>query len=115
MQAVWETLSKLLKLLPKSDSINPNVAARVMKAYDDVFYGFIPEALKKYDYNSHDYWPSSPAGGWKKPMTMTTPQSGDMHFYIAVVNLPFSAYLETRSHFFSEHGFQAWPGQEDSV
>ena len=105
-------LSKFLKLLPKSDSINPNVAARVMKAYDDVFYGFIPEALKKYDYNTHDYWPSSPAGGWKKTMTMTTPQSGDMHFYIAVVNLPFSAYLETRSHFFSEHGFQAWPGKK---
>jgi beta-mannosidase len=102
-------LSNLLKLLPKSDSINPNVAARVMKAYDSVFYHFIPEALQKYDNNSHDYWPSSPAGGWKKTMTMSAPQSGDMHFYIAVVNLPFKAYLETRSHFFSEHGFQAWP------
>ncbi len=106
------TLSNLLKLLPKSDSINPNVTARVMKAYDDVFYNFIPEALKKYDYNSHDYWPSSPMGGWKKTMTMSAPQSGDMHFYIAVVNLPFSAYLETRSRFFSEHGFQAWPGKK---
>ncbi len=106
------TLSNILKLLPKSDSINPNVTARVMKAYDDVFYGFIPEAIEKYDYNSHDYWPSSPMGGWKKPMTMSTPQSGDMHFYIAVVNLPFSAYLETRSHFFSEHGFQAWPDKK---
>lgn len=105
------SLSQLLKLIPKSDSINPNAAARVMKAYDDVFYGFIPEALEKYDYNSHDYWPSSPMGGWKKPMTLSAPQSGDMHFYIAVVNLPFKAYLETKSPFFSEHGFQAWPGK----
>jgi beta-mannosidase len=102
-------LSNLLKLMPKSDSINPDVTARVIKAYDDVFYGFIPEALKKYDYNSHDYWPSSPAAGWKKTMSMAPPQSGDMHFYIAVVNLPFSAYHVTRSRFFSEHGFQSWP------
>jgi beta-mannosidase len=105
-------LSKLLKLIPKSDSINPNVTARVIKAYNDVFYDFIPEALKKYDYNSHDYWPSSPAGGWKKPMTMTPPQSGDMHFYIAVVNLPFSSYHAVKSRFFSEHGFQSWPDKK---
>ena len=105
-------LSNLLKLLPKSDSINPNVTARVIKAYDDVFYKIIPEALEKYDYNSHDYWPSSPMAGEHKTMSMSPPQSGDMHYYIAVVNQPFKAYLETRSHFFSEHGFQAWPGKE---
>jgi beta-mannosidase len=105
-------LSNLLKLVPKSDSINPDVTARVMKAYDDLFYNIIPEAIQKYDNNSHDYWPSSPMGGWKKPMTITGPQSGDMHYYIAVVNQPFSAYLETRSHFFSEHGFQAWPNKQ---
>jgi beta-mannosidase len=105
-------LSNLLKLIPKSDSINPDVTARVMKAYDDVFYRFIPEALEKYDYNSHDYWPSSPMAGWHKTMSMSAPQSGDMHFYIAVVDLPFKAYLETRSRFFSEHGFQSWPGKK---
>ncbi|HVN56788.1 MAG TPA: glycoside hydrolase family 2 protein [Bacteroidales bacterium] len=106
------SLSALLKLVHRSDSINPKVTARVMKAYDDVFYGLIPEAIGKYDFNSHDYWPSSPSGGWKKPMTVKAPFSGDMHFYIAVVNLPFSSYLETRSRFFSEHGFQSWPDRK---
>jgi beta-mannosidase len=106
------TLENLLKLLPKSDSINPAVTARVLKGYDDIFYTMIPEALEKYDYNTHVYWPSSPAGGWKKPITSRVPQSGDLHFYIAVLNLPFSAYLSTRSHFFSEHGFQAWPDKK---
>jgi beta-mannosidase len=103
------SLSALLKLVHRSDSINPNVTARVTKAYDDMFYTMIPDAIKKYDSNSHDYWPSSPMGGWKQPMTVKAPFSGDMHYYIAVVNLPFSSYYEVKSHFFSEHGFQSWP------
>jgi beta-mannosidase len=72
----------------------------------------IPEAIEKYDFNSHNYWPSSPMGGYKDPMTLSKPQSGDMHYYVAYVNKPFSNILETQSHFFSEHGFQSWPDKK---
>lgn len=126
-EMVWEMLMKkffgykidannnLLEELipfPVSENVDPEVTARVEKAYDHIYYKLIPEAIEKYDYNSHNYWPSSPMGGWKKPVTAAKPQSGDLHFYIAMLNLPFSAYQETPSRFFSEHGFHAWPDKK---
>jgi len=112
VQKEGNLLASLLPFLPAPDSVAPYITRRVIKAYDTIFYKIIPEALAKYDYNSHDYWPSSPAGGWKKPVSYSKPQSGDMHYYVAYVNQPFSGYLETQSHFFSEHGFQAWPDKK---
>jgi len=105
-------LSSLLAYLPPAGKVDPKVRDRVMKAYDDIFYKLIPDAIKKYDYNSHDYWPSSPMGGYREPMTVKIPQSGDAHYYVAYVNKPFSNILETPSHFFSEHGFQSWPDKK---
>jgi beta-mannosidase len=105
-------LSSLLAYLPPAGKVDPKVTERVMKAYDDIFYKIIPDAIKKYDFNSHDYWPSSPMGGYREPMTVNKPQSGDAHYYVAYVNKPFSNILETQSHFFSEHGFQSWPGRK---
>ncbi len=105
-------LSGILPFLPPAGKVDPKVTERVMKAYDDIFYKMIPEAIEKYDHNSHDYWPSSPMGGYREPMTMNKPQSGDMHYYVAYVNKPFSNILETQSHFFSEHGFQSWPDKK---
>ncbi len=107
-----DNLLEYLIPIPPSGNVDPAVTARVEKAYDDIFYNYIPEAIEKYDYNSHDYWPSSPMSDYKTPMSQTKPQSGDMHFYIAMLDLPFSAYLETPSHFFSEHGFHAWPDKK---
>lgn len=105
-------LSSLLAYLPPAGKVDPKVTERVMKAYDDIFYKMIPDAIKKYDSNSHDYWPSSPMGGYREPMTVNKPQSGDAHYYVAYVNKPFSNILETQSHFFSEHGFQSWPDKK---
>ena len=105
-------LSSILAYLPPAGKVDPKVTDRVMKAYDDIFYKMIPDAIKKYDFNSHDYWPSSPMGGYREPMTVNKPQSGDAHYYVAYVNKPFSNILETQSHFFSEHGFQSWPDKK---
>jgi beta-mannosidase len=105
-------LSSLISLLPPAGEVDPKVKDRVMKAYDDIFYKIIPEAIEKYDYKSHDYWPSSPMGGYRAPMSMSKPESGDMHYYVAYVNKPFSNILESPSHFFSEHGFQSWPDKK---
>jgi beta-mannosidase len=105
-------LSSILPFLPPAGEVDPKVTERVEKAYNDIFYKMIPEAIEKYDFNSHNYWPSSPMGGYKDPMTLSKPQSGDMHYYVAYVNKPFSNILETQSHFFSEHGFQSWPDKK---
>jgi beta-mannosidase len=112
VQKEGNMLESLLAYLPPAGKVDPAVTARVLKAYDDIFYKFIPEAIEKFDYNSHDYWPSSPMGDWKEPMKMSKPQGGDMHYYVAYVNKPFTDILETQSHFFSEHGFQAWPDKK---
>jgi beta-mannosidase len=105
-------LSGILPYLPAPGKVDPKVTERVMKAYDDIFYKMIPEAIRLYDYNSHEYWPSSPMGGYKEPMTLNKPQSGDMHYYVAYINKPFSNIPETPSRFFSEHGFQSWPDKK---
>ena len=105
-------LSSLMAYLPPAGKVDPKVTERVLKAYDDIFYKMIPDAIKKYDFNSHDYWPSSPMGGYREPMTVNKPQAGDAHYYVAYVNKPFSNILETPSHFFSEHGFQSWPDRK---
>lgn len=105
-------ITDLLAMLPPPGKVTPETTERVVKGYDTIFYHIIPEALSAYDYNSHEYWPSSPIADWKKPITVKRPNSGDTHFYIAVLNLPFSAYLAYESHFFSEHGFQAWPDRK---
>ncbi len=105
-------LESILPFLPAAGSVDPKITERVEKAYDDIFYKMIPEAIEKFDYNSHAYWASSPMGGYKEPMTFGKPQSGDMHYYVAYINKPFSNILETQSHFFSEHGFQSWPDKK---
>jgi len=105
-------LSSLMAYLPPAGKVDQKVTDRVLKAYDDIFYKMIPDAIKKYDFNSHDYWPSSPMGGYREPMTVNKPQAGDAHYYVAYVNKPFSNILETPSHFFSEHGFQSWPDKK---
>jgi hypothetical protein len=75
----------------------------------------IPEAIEKFDYNSHDYWPSSPMGGYREPMTLSKPQSGDMHYYVAYVNKPFSNILETQSHFFQRTWISIVARQKNSI
>ena len=105
-------LSSLMAYLPPAGKVDQKVTDRVLKAYDDIFYKMIPDAIKKYDFNSNDYWPSSHMGGYREPMTVNKPQAGDAHYYVAYVNKPFSNILETPSHFFSEHGFQSWPDKK---
>jgi beta-mannosidase len=98
-------MTNILKMLPKVP-VKPETTEAVMKAYDDIFYGLIPEVVKQEDLNNRPYRTSSPIGGWKVPSNM---KSGDMHFYVAYVNAPFEIYYTLKSRFFSEHGFQAFP------
>jgi beta-mannosidase len=99
------TLTKLLKMIPITP-VKKETTAAVLKAYDDVFYGLIPETLKQLDLNARPYRPSSPVGDWKVP---ASPTQGDMHYYIAYMDARFEAYYSVKSRFFSEHGFQSFP------
>lgn len=63
-------LESILPFLPAAGSVDPKITERVEKAYDDIFYKMIPEAIEKFDYNSHAYWASSPMGGYKEPMNL---------------------------------------------
>jgi beta-mannosidase len=104
-ESVLPIISDVLKYIP----LNPppkETTDRVIKAYGDVFYNIIPEAIKKFDNDSRAYWPSSPCGGWQIPYNHT---SGDMHYYIAYANARFEACYDVKSRFFSEHGFQSFP------
>jgi beta-mannosidase len=98
-------LSNLLKLIPITP-VKKETTDNVIKAYDDVFYGLIPETLKQLDLNNRPYRPSSPCGDWKVP---SSPTEGDMHYYIAYMDARFEAYYSVKSRFFSEHGFQSFP------
>jgi beta-mannosidase len=98
-------LSNLLKMMP-STPVKKETTDKVLKAYDDVYYNIIPETLKKLDLNNRPYRSSSPVGEWKVPATYTV---GDMHYYIAYMNVRFEEYYSVKSRFFSEHGFQAFP------
>ena len=98
-------LDNLLKMVPVTP-VKKETTEKVLKAYDDIYYKLIPDALKEFDLNGRPYWPSSPVGGFKEPANAN---SGDMHYYIAYANARFEAYYASRSRFYSEHGFQAFP------
>jgi beta-mannosidase len=100
-----EFISTLLKMIPKTQ-VKPETTKAVIKAYDNIFYGLIPDILSSEDLNNRPYRSSSPVGGWKIP---SNPKSGDMHFYVAYVNAPFEIYYTYKARFFSEHGFQSFP------
>ncbi len=98
-------MNDILKLIPKTP-VKPETTEKVMKAYDDIFYGLIPEVVRQEDLNNRPYRTSSPIGGWKKAANQ---KSGDMHFYAAYLNASFEIYYTYKSRFFSEHGFQSFP------
>jgi beta-mannosidase len=84
----------------------PEIAAKAVKAYDDLFYTIIPEVCKEYD-DSRFYWPSSPCGGWR---VQQNSQSGDMHYWgVWHQDHTFNQFNENMSRFFSEWGFQSYP------
>ena len=99
-------LFNVLKSIPVTP-VKKQTTEKVIKAYDDVFYGIIPDSINSLDHNKRPYWPSSPSSGGKdEPYNQL---SGDMHYYVAYMNAPFEAYYTERSRFFSEHGFQSYP------
>ncbi|HKK41866.1 MAG TPA: glycoside hydrolase family 2 protein, partial [Bacteroidales bacterium] len=99
-------LFNALKSIPITP-VREETTEKVIKAYDDVFYGIIPDSINRLDHNKRPYWPSSPSSGGKdEPYNQL---SGDAHYYVAYMNAPFEAYYTERSRFFSEHGFQSYP------
>jgi beta-mannosidase len=78
------------------------------KAYDDVFYRILPEAVNLYD-GVTEYWPSSPhhPDGYGKPRKRK--HAGDVHFWeVWHSRRPVKRYEETAFRFCSEFGMQSF-------
>lgn len=73
------------------------------------YYGILPEAVAEFSPHT-PYHPSSP---WSRRGGVSEPSRGDMHnWQVWHGNAPISSYNTVRSRFFSEYGFQSFPGVE---
>ena len=73
------------------------------------YYEVLPQAVEKFSPGTL-YHPSSP---WSRTEGTAEPHSGDMHnWQVWHGKAPISSYGTTRSRFFSEYGFQSFPGIE---
>lgn len=78
----------------------------IWKAYEDLFYGVLPEVVKEYDQDRF-YWPSSPSSAYDEPQNF---RSGDVHYWgVWWGREPFSEYKRRIPRFMSEYGFQSFP------
>ena len=82
------------------------------KAYEDVFYKLLPQAVEKYD-GVTPYWPSSPHNpeGWEKGHN--NERAGDSHFWdVWHARHPVKRYEEKGFRFCSEFGMQSYSSPE---
>ncbi len=85
---------------------------RRLKAYEDVFYKVIPEAVRRRD-GVTPYWPSSPHNplGWKK--SHNNEKAGDAHFWdVWHARKSVKTYEEKQFRFCSEFGMQSYSSPE---
>jgi beta-mannosidase len=85
---------------------------RRKKAYEDVFYRILPEAVKKFD-GTTPYWPCSPHNpdGYEKGHN--NERAGDCHFWeVWFDRKPVKAYEEKNFRFCSEFGMQSFSSPE---
>jgi beta-mannosidase len=78
------------------------------KAYDDIFYGLLPEAVARHDRETA-YWPSSPHNpeGYKRGPN--NERAGDSHFWdVWHARQPVKNYEKKRFRFCSEFGMQSF-------
>jgi beta-mannosidase len=82
------------------------------KAYDDIFYGILPEAVTRYD-GETAYWPSSPHNpeGYKRGHN--NEKAGDSHFWdVWHARQPVKNYEKKEFRFCSEFGMQSFSSPE---
>lgn len=82
------------------------------KAYEDIFYKVLPDAVAKYD-GVTAYWPSSPHNpeGWEK--SFNNERAGDCHFWdVWHARFPVKRYEEKNFRFCSEFGMQSYNSPE---
>lgn len=86
--------------------------AKRKKAYDDVFYKLLPDAVEKFD-GVTPYWPSSPHNpdGYEKGHN--NENAGDSHFWdVWHARQPVKRYEEKNFRFCSEFGMQSYSSPE---
>jgi beta-mannosidase len=85
---------------------NPENAAKIWKAYEDIFHKVLPEAVAAND-PQRSYWSSSPSSGMGIPADL---KNGDEHYWMVWWGkAPFQTYATHLPRFMSEYGFQSFP------
>ncbi len=90
----------------KELALNPENAAKIWKAYEDIFHKVLPEVVAEYD-SQRSYWSSSPSSGTGIPADLV---NGDEHYWgVWWGKAPFQTYATHLPRFMSEYGFQSFP------
>jgi beta-mannosidase len=90
----------------KEMDLNPENAAKIWKAYEDIFHKVLPEAVTAND-PQRSYWSSSPSSGTGIPADLV---NGDEHYWgVWWGKAPFQTYATHLPRFMSEYGFQSFP------
>lgn len=85
---------------------NPENAAIIWKAYEDIFHTILPGVVSDLD-PSRSYWSSSPSSGMGVPADLV---NGDEHYWgVWWGKAPFETYATHIARFMSEYGFQSFP------
>lgn len=90
----------------KEMDANPENAAKIWKAYEDIFHKTLPEVVNAFD-PQRSYWSSSPSSGTGIPADLI---NGDEHYWgVWWGKEPFKNYATHLPRFMSEYGFQSFP------
>jgi len=90
----------------KEMDLNPENAAKIWKAYEDIFHKVLPEVVTEYN-PQISYWSSSPSSGTGIPADLV---NGDEHYWgVWWGKAPFQTYATHLPRFMSEYGFQSFP------
>lgn len=85
---------------------NPENAAKIWKAYEDIFHKILADVVAEYD-PQRSYWSSSPSSGTGIPADL---KNGDEHYWMVWWGkAPFQTYATHLPRFMSEYGFQSFP------
>lgn len=85
---------------------NPDTAAKIWKAYSDIFLKILPEVVQTLD-PERSYVDSSPSSGPGIPADL---KNGDEHYWgVWWGKEPFQTYATHIARFMSEYGFQSFP------
>jgi len=85
---------------------NPENAAKIWKAYEDIFHKVLADVVTEYD-PQRSYWSSSPSSGPGIPADL---KNGDEHYWMVWWGkAPFQTYATHLPRFMSEYGFQSFP------